>query len=146
SKLEVRKLCRDYAARFVDVQREDFKRLGIIGDWPNPYLTTEYGYEAAELRELARFVTSGELYRGKKPVHWCASCQTALAEAEVEYRDVTSRSIYVAFPLVDPVPAALRDAPGPIAAAIWTTTPWTLPANMAIAVHPEIEYAVVAAP
>ncbi len=144
-KAEIRKLCRDYAAKFVDVQREDFKRLGVIGDWSNPYLTTEYGYEATEVRELAKFVTSGELYRGKKPVHWCASCQTALAEAEVEYRDVTTRSIYVAFPLVEPYPAALKDVPGPIAAAIWTTTPWTLPANMAIAAHPEIEYAVVAA-
>ncbi len=145
-KAEVRRLCREYAAHFVDVQRADFIRLGIVGDWSNPYLTTEYGYEATEVRELAKFVTSGELYRGKKPVHWCASCQTALAEAEVEYRDVTSRSIYVAFPLVEPIPAAFADAPGPVAAAIWTTTPWTLPANMAIAVHPEIEYALVAAP
>jgi isoleucyl-tRNA synthetase len=145
-KVEIRRLCRDYAAKFVDVQREDFKRLGIIGDWSNPYLTTEYGYEATEVRELAKFVTSGELYRGKKPVHWCASCQTALAEAEVEYRDVTTRSIYVAFPLVTPYPPAFAGVPGPIAAAIWTTTPWTLPANMAIAVHPEIEYAAVAAP
>ena len=95
---------------FVDVQREEFKRLGVIGDWANPYLTTEYGYEATEVRELAKFVPSGELYRGKKPVHWCPSCQTALAEAEVEYRDVTTRSIYVAFPLVEPYPAALRGA------------------------------------
>ncbi len=143
-KVEVRRLCRDYAAKFVDVQRNDFKRLGVVGDWSNPYLTTEFEYEATEVRELAKFVTSAELYRGKKPVHWCASCQTALAEAEVEYRDVTSRSIYVAFPLVEPRPAALKGVSGPIAAAIWTTTPWTLPANMAIAVHPEIEYAVVA--
>src|SRR5262245_34766557 len=107
SKLEIRKLCRDYAARFVDVQRADFKRLGILGDWDHPYLTLAYDYEATEIRELAKFVTSGELYRGKKPVHWCPSCQTALAEAEVEYRDVTSRSIYVAFPLVEPYPARL---------------------------------------
>jgi isoleucyl-tRNA synthetase len=147
-KVEIRRLCREYAAKFVDVQREDFKRLGIIGDWSNPYLTTAYDYEAIEVRELAKFVTSGELYRGKKPVHWCASCQTALAEAEVEYRDVTTRSIYVAFPLTEPVPAPapLTGLPGPISAVIWTTTPWTLPANMAVAVHPEIEYAVVAAP
>jgi len=145
SKLEIRRLCRDYAARFVDVQREDFKRLGIIGDWSNPYLTTEHGYEATEVRELAKFVTSGELYRGKKPVHWCPSCQTALAEAEVEYRDVTTRSIYVAFPLVEPYPAGLKTlANRPLAAVIWTTTPWTLPANLAIAAHPEIDYAVVA--
>jgi len=146
SKLEIRRLCRDYAARFVDVQREDFKRLGIIGDWSHPYLTTEYGYEATEVRELAKFVTSGELYRGKKPVHWCPSCQTALAEAEVEYRDVTTSSIYVSFPLAEPYPAALQGlVAGPLAAVIWTTTPWTLPANLAIAVHPELEYAVVAA-
>lgn len=143
-KAEIRRLCREYAARFVDVQREDFKRLGVIGDWANPYLTTEYGYEATEVRELAKFVTSGELYRGKKPVHWCPSCQTALAEAEVEYRDVTTRSIYVAFPLIEPLPAALAGVTGPVAAVIWTTTPWTLPANLAIAVHPEIEYVVVA--
>ncbi|MCC6847644.1 MAG: isoleucine--tRNA ligase [Deltaproteobacteria bacterium] len=145
-KVEVRRLCRDYAAKFVDVQRADFRRLGVVGDWSNPYLTTEYGYEAAEVRALAKFVTSGELYRGKKPVHWCASCQTALAEAEVEYRDVTTRSIYVAFPLSDPHPAPFADVPGAIAAAIWTTTPWTLPANMAIAVNAELEYAVVARP
>lgn len=145
-KVEVRRLCRDYAAKFVDVQRADFRRLGVLGDWDNPYLTTEYDYEATEVRELAKFVHSGELYRGKKPVHWCASCQTALAEAEVEYRNVTTRSIYVAFPLAEPQPELFVDVAGPIAAAIWTTTPWTLPANMAIAVHPEIEYAVVARP
>jgi isoleucyl-tRNA synthetase len=146
-KVEIRRLCREYATRFVDVQREEFKRLGIIGDWSNPYLTTDYAYEATEIRELAKFVTSGELYRGKKPVHWCPSCQTALAEAEVEYRDVTSPSIYVAFPLVEPYPELLKSLVGtPIAAAIWTTTPWTLPANLAIAVHPEIEYAVAEAP
>ncbi|MCC6763095.1 MAG: isoleucine--tRNA ligase [Deltaproteobacteria bacterium] len=145
-KVEVRRLCRDYAAKFVDVQRAEFRRLGIVGDWSNPYLTTEYGYEATEVRELAKFVTSGELYRGKKPVHWCASCQTALAEAEVEYRDVTSRAISVAFPLAEPRPPLFADVPGSIAAAIWTTTPWTLPANMAIAVNPELEYAVVARP
>ncbi len=146
SKVEIRRLCREYAARFVDVQRSDFKRLGVIGDWDSPYLTTDHAYEATEVRELAKFVRSGELYRGKKPVHWCASCRTALAEAEVEYRDVSSRSIYVSFPLVPPLPEPLRAFEGtPIAAAIWTTTPWTLPANLAIAVHPEIEYVAVAA-
>jgi isoleucyl-tRNA synthetase len=146
-KVEVRRLCREYAARFVDVQREEFKRLGVIGDWSNPYLTTAYDYEATEVRELAKFVRSGELYRGKKPVHWCPSCQTALAEAEVEYRDVTTRSIYVAFPLVEPYPEKLRALAGTkVAAAIWTTTPWTLPANLAIAVHPELEYAVAEGP
>jgi len=145
-KLEIRRLCREYAARFVEIQCEEFKRLGVIGDWAAPYLTMSLDYEADEIRELARFVTSGELYRGKKPVHWCASCRTALAEAEVEYREVTTRSIYVAFPLVEPYPEPLRAvAETPVAVAIWTTTPWTLPANLAIAVHPDIEYVVVPA-
>jgi len=145
-KLEIRRLCREYAARFVAVQREDFKRLGVAGDWSSPYLTMDPAYEAAEVRELAKFLTTGELYRGKKPVHWCASCRTALAEAEVEYRDAKSHSVYVAFPLAEPYPEPLRGLPNsPIAAAIWTTTPWTLPANLAIAVHPAFEYVVVAA-
>ena len=103
----MRRLCREYALRFVDVQREEFKRLGIIGDWETPYLTTDFAYEAAELRVLAELVEAGALYRGKKPVHWCASCRTALAEAEVEYRDVTDESIYVAFPLARPLPPPL---------------------------------------
>ncbi len=143
-KLEVRRLCREYALRFVAVQRDEFKRLGITGDWETPYLTTDFSYEAAELRVLAELVEAGALYRGKKPVHWCASCRTALAEAEVEYRDVTDESIYVAFPLARPLPPPLdRLGDLAVAAIIWTTTPWTLPANLAIAVHPEIEYAVV---
>jgi len=142
-KLEVRRLCREYALRFVDVQREEFKRLGVVGDWEAPYLTTDYPYESTELRVLADLVASGQVYRGKKPVHWCASCRTALAEAEVEYRDVTSESIYVAFPLRDPLPPPLAALGMPVAAVIWTTTPWTLPANLAIAAHPDIEYAVV---
>src|SRR5258706_8997453 len=107
SKPEIRQLCREYAARFVAVQREEFERLGVLGDWAAPYLTMDFAYEATEIRELARVVASGELYRGKKPVHWCAACRTALAEAEVEYRDVTSPSIYVAFPLREPYPADL---------------------------------------
>ncbi len=146
-KLEIRRLCREYAARFVAVQLEEFKRLGVTGDWSAPYLTMDFDYEAAEIRELAKFLASGELYRGKKPVHWCASCRTALAEAEVEYRDATTHSIYVAFPLAEPYPEPLRGlTDSSIAAAIWTTTPWTLPANLAIAVHPAFEYVVVSAP
>jgi len=146
-KLEIRRLCREYAARFVDVQREEFKRLGVVGDWEAPYLTTDLAYEATEVRELAKLAASGDLYRGKKPVHWCASCRTALAEAEVEYREVTTQSIYVAFPLCEPYPDALRSLAGtPVAAVIWTTTPWTLPANLAIAAHPDIEYVAVATP
>jgi isoleucyl-tRNA synthetase len=143
-KLEIRRLCREYAARFVDVQRGEFKRLGVLGDWDHPYLTTDLDYEAVELRELAKLARAGDLYRGKKPVHWCASCRTALAEAEVEYRETTTQSIYVAFPLVEPYPAGLAALAGtPLAAAIWTTTPWTLPANLAVAVHPDFEYAAV---
>ncbi len=146
SKPEIRRLCREYATKFVGVQREEFERLGVLGDWSAPYLTMDFAYEAIEIRELARVVASGELYRGKKPVHWCATCRTALAEAEVEYRDVGSPSITVAFPLREPYPSVLAALAGtPIDAAIWTTTPWTLPANLAVAVHPDVEYVVVPA-
>ena len=146
SKLEIRRLCREYAARFVAVQRDEFKRLGVLGDWSAPYLTMDFAYEATEVRELAKVAASGDLYRGKKPVHWCASCRTALAEAEVEYRDIASPSVYVAFALREPYPDALRALAGtPIDVAIWTTTPWTLPANLAIAAHPDLEYVIVPA-
>lgn len=149
---EFRRYCRDYAAKFVQIQREEFERLGVLGDWDNPYLTMNYGYEAATVREFGRFVGNGGVYKGKKPIHWCASCVTALAEAEVEYADHTSPSVYVKFRLTDTlrVPngdsfdtlkklretAAGRD----IFAVIWTTTPWTIPANLALSVHPDFEY------
>jgi isoleucyl-tRNA synthetase len=143
-KAEVRRLCRAYAERFVDVQRAEFKRLGVLGAWEHPYLTMAAEYEAAEVREYAKLIRGGYVYRGKKPVHWCASCGTALAEAEVEYAEVTSPSIYVTFPLVPPFPTALASLAGrPVAVVIWTTTPWTLPANLAVAVHPEHEYVAV---
>jgi isoleucyl-tRNA synthetase len=142
-KAEVRARCRAYAARFVDVQRGEFERLGILGDWEQPYLTMDFTYEAQEIRILGQCVEAGLLYRGKKPVQWCASCVTALAEAEVEYADVTSPSIYVAYPFVEPLPAPLAGLDG-VAAAAWTTTPWTLPASMAVAVHPDHEYVAVA--
>ena len=144
SVVEKRQLCRQYAAKYIDIQREEFRRLGVFGDWSDPYLTMEYAYEATIVRELGRFFGTGGVYRGKKPVHWCASCRTALAEAEVEYSDHTSPSIYVKFPLS---PAAARRLPaldgkrGFI--VIWTTTPWTLPANLAIAVHPDAPYVIV---
>jgi isoleucyl-tRNA synthetase len=141
-KADVRRQCREYAARFVGVQRDEFRRLGILGDWERPYLTMDPGYEASEVRALGRCIGAGLVYRGKKPVHWCPSCVTALAEAEVEYSDVSSPSVYVAYPFVDPLPAALADLPAP-AAAIWTTTPWTLPASVAVAVHPEHEYVAI---
>jgi isoleucyl-tRNA synthetase len=144
-KAEVRRLCRRYAERFVDIQRAEFRRLGVLGAWETPYLTMTATYEAVEVREFAKLVRAGYVYRGKKPVHWCASCVTALAEAEVEYDEIASPSIHVAFPLVPPFPAplaALGDVP--VALVIWTTTPWTLPANLAVAVHPDHEYVAVA--
>ncbi|MEK7851922.1 MAG: class I tRNA ligase family protein, partial [Deltaproteobacteria bacterium] len=97
SKLDIRKHCRAYAGKFIDIQREEFKRLGILGEWENPYLTMNYAYEAATARELGKFFEKGAVYKGRKPVHWCSSCQTALAEAEVEYNEKTSPSIYVKF-------------------------------------------------
>jgi len=141
---EVIRRCREHALRFVDVQREEFKRLGVFGDWQNPYLTLDPAYEAAEVRELGRFMERGALYRRKKPVYWCPSCVTALAEAEVEYADITSPSIYVAFRLRDPLPPALTSLAGrSVHVVIWTTTPWTIPANLAVAVHPDLEYVAV---
>jgi len=141
SKLEMRRECRNYAAKFIDIQREEFKRLGVLGDWENPYLTMNYEYEGLTAAELAKFAHNGGLYRGKKPVHWCSSCVTALAEAEVEYADHTSPSIYVRFRLVDDVAAAIPALAGKQAyVVIWTTTPWTIPANLAVAMHPEFEY------
>jgi GTPase SAR1 family protein len=123
-KAEIRRLCREYAERFVGVQREEFKRLGVLGAWQTPYLTMAASYEATEIRELAKLIRAGYIYRGKKPVHWCASCMTALAEAEVEYDDISSPSIYVTFPLVQPYPSELAALEGRAAAVgICTTTP-----------------------
>jgi len=141
SKLEMRKLCREYAAKFVEIQKEEFKRLGIQGDWENPYLTMKYEYEGLTAGELAKFAHNGGLYRGRKPVHWCSSCVTALAEAEVEYADHTSPSIFVRFAIKDDVSAAIPALAGKQAyVVIWTTTPWTIPANLAVALHPEFDY------
>ncbi len=141
SKLEMRKLCREYAAKFVAIQRDEFKRLGIQGDWENPYLTMNYEYEGQTATELAKFAHNGGLYRGRKPVHWCSSCVTALAEAEVEYADHSSPSIFVRFALQDDVSAAIPALAGKQAyVVIWTTTPWTIPANLAVAMHPEFDY------
>jgi isoleucyl-tRNA synthetase len=146
SKVEFRKLCREYADRYVAIQREEFRRLGIVGDWANPYLTMAPGYEAAEIRVFGRLVEQGFVYRGRKPVLWCPSCVTALAEAEVEYEDLSSPSIYVAFEFAPPLPTPLAPyADRKPAIAIWTTTPWTLPANLAIAVRPDLAYVLVEA-
>jgi isoleucyl-tRNA synthetase len=147
---EFRKACRAYANTQVDKQREDFKRLGIIGDWDRPYLTMDYRFEADILRALGKIIGNGHLQRGFKPVHWCTDCGSALAEAEVEYEDKTSPAIDVRFPVVDE--AAWLDrceigAGGPgegrISVVIWTTTPWTLPANRAVSLHPDLDYALV---
>ena len=125
---------------------QEFQRLGVFGDWDQPYLTMDFRYQAAIVRALGKFVEQGLVYKGKKPVHWCIHCRTALAEAEVEYQDHTSPSIYVEFPLATTsagelaarVPAlAGRD----VSVLIWTTTPWTIPSNLAIAFHPEFDYA-----
>jgi isoleucyl-tRNA synthetase len=142
--VEKRRRCREYAQRFIDIQRDEFRRLGVFGDWENPYLTMTPAYEAIIARELGRFVGRGLVYKGLKPVHWCMYCKTALAQAEVEYENQRTPSVYVKFPLVDPLPAT-PGAPRP-AVVIWTTTPWTLPANLAVAVHPDEEYVAVAVP
>ena len=130
STADFRRACRAYAEKYVDVQRRDFKRLGIIGTWENPYKTLKFEYQAAIVRALGKFVEQDMVYKGKKPVHWCTHCRTALAEAEVEYENHVSPSIYVEFPMKD------RDA----SVLIWTTTPWTIPNNLAIAFHPDFEY------
>lgn len=144
SKAEVRKRCRAFAEKFVAIQREEFKRLGVFGDWDAPYLTMDKSYEATIIREFGRFVERGSVYRGLKPVHWCTSCVTALAEAEVEYDDRTSPSIYVKFPVEGDLGRWFPDAADRAAfVLIWTTTPWTLPANLAICVHPDLEYTAV---
>lgn len=144
SKVAFRQNCRRYAERFVDIQREEFKRLGIMGDWENPYLTMNYGFEATIARECGEFALNGALFRGKKPVHWCCSCGTALAEAEIEYMDETSPSIYVRFALKDDLSGQLKELAGKtVYLVIWTTTPWTIPANLGIALHPDFRYAAV---
>ncbi len=139
----IRKLCREYAAKFIDIQREEFKRLGVSARWDKPYLTMDYAYEAAIVKEFGKFVESGQVYKGLKPVHWCVNCRTALAEAEVEHDDHKSPSIYVKFPLASDVSNLFPDIKGEsVSIVIWTTTPWTLPANLAVCVHPEFEYVV----
>ncbi len=155
SKLEIdkhrfRQACRDYAASQVDRQREDFKRLGVFGDWENPYLTMDFRYEADIIRSLGRIIANGHVHKGYKPVHWCTDCGSALAEAEVEYEDKRSPAIDVRFEVLDDAGLMARchhvehhEGSGPLSIVIWTTTPWTLPANRAVALNPDLEYAVV---
>jgi isoleucyl-tRNA synthetase len=141
----VREECRKYAEKYIGIQREEFKRLGVFGAWAKPYLTLHPAYEAKVLEYLGAFFERGDVYKGKRPVHWCISCRTALAEAEIEYRDKTSPSIYVRFLVVSDLGAKFPALAGRRAyVLIWTTTPWTLPANMAIAFHPESEYVAAA--
>jgi isoleucyl-tRNA synthetase len=138
--------CRSYAERFVGTMSEQFQRLGILGTWDDPYLTMNFKYQAAIARAFGRFVEQDLVYKGKKPVHWCIHCRTALAEAEVEYEDHTSPSIYVEFPLAPESVAELASrvpalAGRAVSVLIWTTTPWTIPSNLGVAFHPEFDYA-----
>ncbi|MFN3567322.1 MAG: isoleucine--tRNA ligase [Caldimicrobium sp.] len=146
--LTIREACRKYAERFINIQREEFKRLGVFAFWEKPYLTMDSLYEAVIAREFLRFLESGQVYKKKKPVFWCPYCVTALAEAEVEYEPHTSPSIYVKFPLREETKAFLEKELAlklekPTYILIWTTTPWTLPANLALAFHPEYEYLLI---
>jgi len=144
---KARELCRTYAAEQVDGQRADFIRLGVLGDWYNPYLTMNFDNEANEIRALGKIHERGFVYKGLKPVNWCFDCQSALAEAEVEYQDKESTAIDVAFPVKDSGKLAsafgLESLVKPTFAVIWTTTPWTIPANQALNVHPDYEYVLV---
>ncbi|MGR1220475.1 isoleucine--tRNA ligase [Metapseudomonas otitidis] len=144
---KVRELCRTYAAEQIELQKADFIRLGVLGDWDNPYKTMNFANEAGEIRALAEMVKGGFVFKGLKPVNWCFDCGSALAEAEVEYKDKQSDAIDVAFPVedADKLAAAfgLASLPKPAAIVIWTTTPWTIPANQALNVHPEFEYGLV---
>ncbi|MCC4831171.1 isoleucine--tRNA ligase [Shewanella sp. 10N.7] len=147
SAAEFRAECRKYAAKQVDGQRDDFIRLGVLGDWHNPYLTMDYSTEANIVRSLSKVIDSGHLHKGVKPVHWCTDCGSALAEAEVEYEDKTSPAIDVAFNAVDSAAVAAKfgvEGYTPtISAVIWTTTPWTIPANRALCLSPELDYSLV---
>ncbi|WP_297360778.1 class I tRNA ligase family protein, partial [Thauera sp.] len=146
---KVRELCRAYAAEQIEIQKADFIRLGVLGDWDNPYRTMDFANEANEIRALAEMTKNGYVFKGLKPVNWCFDCGSALAEAEVEYADKPSPTIDVAFPVssehADRLAAAfgLTKLDKPAAAVIWTTTPWTIPANQALNAHPEFDYALV---
>jgi len=140
--LVLRNECRNYALGWIDQQRKDFKRLGVLGDWENPYITLKPAYEEKQIRVFGKMATKGYIYKGKKAVYWCPHCETALAEAEIEYGEEKSPAIFVKFPLKDGkglVPEAAKDKE--VFVVIWTTTPWTLPANVAIALNPDFEYA-----
>ena len=146
SMADFRRACRAYAERYIDVMTREFQRLGIFGDWDHPYLTMNFRYQAAIARALGKFVEKDLVYKGKKPVHWCIHCRTALAEAEVEYEEHSSPSIYVEFPLAgesaDEIGRRIPALKGrDVSVLIWTTTPWTIPSNLAVAFHPDFDYA-----
>jgi isoleucyl-tRNA synthetase len=141
SQVEIRRACRRYAEKFIAIQREEFERLGILGEWERPYLTMNYPYEGAIVRALSRFAADGSLFKSKKPIYWCAPCGTALAEAEVEYEDEKSPSIYVKFTLSEELGEIYPFLAGrECSLVIWTTTPWTIPANLAVCLHPDFDY------
>jgi isoleucyl-tRNA synthetase len=144
--VELRKRCREYAMEWVETQRREFERCGILCKWDDPYLTMTADYEGEVIATFGALVAAGYIYRGLKPVHWCPTDRTALADAEIEYADKDDPSIFVSFPLSSDPAGVLADAPGsgPIEAMAWTTTPWTIPANLALAVHPEGEYTLIA--
>ncbi len=148
SAAEFRVACREYANSFIDIQREEFKRLGVIGDWDNPYLTMDFNYEANIVRSLGKILAQGHMHKGYKPVYWCLDCASALAEAEVEYADKTSPSIDVRFVVSNEQEflsrfTHVKDGAGKISVPIWTTTPWTLPANQAVSLNPLLNYVLV---
>jgi len=146
TKAEIRKKCREYAHRFLDIQREEFKRLGVLGIWDDPYITMKYSYEATIVRELGKFIGNNSMYKARKPVYWCATCGTALAEAEVEYHDQTTPAIFVRFKMISDVSEKIPELKAyadDTHVVIWTTTPWTIPANLAVALHPDLEYSAV---
>src|SRR5215475_13560027 len=143
SKLEIRRAARKHAEKFLALQREDFKRLGIFGEWENPYMTMDPKYQATIVRVFGKFVEEGSIYKGLRPVHWCIKDQTALAEAEVEYEDHTSPSVYVKFPFPDAAKVDPALEGRNVSIVIWTTTPWTLPANLGVAFNPSYEYSAV---
>lgn len=146
---EFRQKCREYAAEQIAGQSKDFQRLGVLGDWKNPYRTMDFAFEAEMLRSLAKITERGHLARGVKPVHWCFDCGSALAEAEIEYADKTSPAVDVAYTALDPSAVARAfgvESAAPVAVPIWTTTPWTLPASMAVTLGPEVDYVLVRGP
>jgi isoleucyl-tRNA synthetase len=141
--LEFRKKCKDYALHFINVQREEFKRLGVFGEWETPYLTMDFKYETTIINTFFNLAKNGFIYKGDRPVLWCINCKTALADAEVEYDDETSPAVYVKFEIVDSIKEIVEINNKKSYFLIWTTTPWTLPANLAIALNPEINYSVI---